>query len=72
MVEKIILKIGDKKIKLTIEEALQLKQDLNDMYRDEHTYYPGWPEYYPVVWPQYPLSPPYDRWYTTAISDRTS
>ena len=64
MVEKIILKIGDKKIKLTIEEALQLKQDLNDMYRDEHTYYPGWP--------QYPLSPPYDRWYTTTISDRTS
>jgi len=62
---KIVFKIGDNTIKLTPEEAMELKQALNDMYKEEHIYYPGWPEYYPVVWPQYPLQPSYDRWYIT-------
>ena len=51
MIEKIVIKIGDKKIKLTLEEALQLKQELNAMYKDEYVYYPSWP-----------LSPWDDRW----------
>ena len=66
---KIVFKIGDKKIKLTSEEAMELKQALNDMYKDEYIYYP--------TLPQYPLQPSYDRWYTTAdrwytTADRTS
>ena len=66
---KIVINIGDNKIKLTPEEAMELKQALNDMYKEEHIYYPRWPEYYPT-WPQYPLQPSYREWYTT--SDRAS
>ena len=51
MIEKIVIKIGDKKIKLTVEEALQLKEELNAMYGNECVYYPSWP-----------LSPCGDRW----------
>ena len=60
MIEKIVIKIGDKKIKLTLEEALQLKQELNAMYKDEYVYYPSWP-----LSPSVPLQPSYDRWYCT-------
>ena len=59
---KIVFKIGDNKIKLSPEEARELKRDLDDMFKDEYIYYP--------TWPQYPLQPSYDLWYTT--SDRTS
>jgi len=61
---KIVFKVGDKKIKLTHEEVLELRQALNDIFKDERVYYPTWPI------PQYPLSPwyeaPCDYWYTTS------
>ena len=66
---KIAFKIGKNKIKLTHEEALELRQALNDIFKD--VYYPSWPSM-PI--PQYPLSPWYepscDYWYT--ISGGTS
>ena len=61
MIEKIVIKIGDKKIKLTVEEALQLKEDLNAMYGNEYVYYPSWP-----LSPSVPLYPCDDRWTYTS------
>ena len=58
---KIVINIGDKKIKLTSEEAMELKQILNNMYKEEYTYYPIWPQY-----PLQPLQPLYGEWYTTS------
>ena len=60
---KIVINIGDNKIKLTPGEAMELKQVLNDMYRNEYVYYPTWPQY--PLQPLQPLSPSYDQWIIT-------
>ena len=59
---KIVFKIGGNKIELTLEEAMELKQALNDMFKDEYVYYPM--PTYPLQ-PLYPLQPSYGEWHTT-------
>ena len=65
---KIVFRIGGNKIELTPEEAMELKQALNDMFKDEQVvYYPSVPYF-----PQYPLQPLYDGWYTTSDAPYTT
>ena len=56
MIAKIIVKIGNKNIELTIDEARELYDNLDDMFGDKNTItvYPFIPE------PVYPIQP----WYT--------
>ena len=52
MIEKIVIKVGEKTIELTHEEVVNLRSELNQMF--------GQP-YYPV-YPTYPSYPTYPYW----------
>ena len=60
-VEKVVLKIGDKEISLSIEEAKQLKGILSDLFGKKEIQYTPYPvvekiPYYPRPWYEY------DKW----------
>ena len=61
MIAKIIVKIGNKSIELTIDEARELYDNLDDMFGDKNTMipYPFIPETpYPIQpWHYYPPVP---------------
>lgn len=68
MIEKIILKVGQKTIELTDEEVREVWNDLNQRY--------GQPAYvpYPIVYPStYPQRQPWEPviWYTSSDCQST-
>ena len=50
---KIKVKIGDNTLKLTLEEAKDLRAQLNEVLGDEFQYYP--PVSAPTIWPEQPI-----------------
>ena len=55
--EKITLKLGKKKIKLTVEEFEELKQDMRDLDRDYRWYWFSAPPYRPYWYTNTSIAP---------------
>ena len=76
-IEKIRIKIGEKELDLSIEEAKELQSVLNDLFQKKeeimlvekevyhHYVYPIWVTH---TWPEYP----YKRWDVYYTSDNTN
>ena len=54
-VKEIILKIGEKELRLTVEEGRELMNQLKNLFDGQITYvYPCAPTYVPTYWPPTP------------------
>jgi len=53
---KLTLKIGDMEVKLTEEEAIELRDKLNDLFRQKQIIYPYYP-FCPYCFCRYPYYP---------------
>ena len=72
-ISKIELIVNDKKIELTINEAMELKDLLNKTFEKEKVEFVPYPVYpsYPVYpwWQVQPYTITYDAWATTSSGD---
>ncbi len=66
-ISKIVLKSGGKKIELSLKEAHELKDILNDTFPKKEIEYNICPVVIEKGWPPYNPYRPYDVWYGTAI-----